>query len=376
MTSVIINDIAFDKKGKIYLSTAYAGVFISRDDGINWEYIGLRKDDLRKILVGTNGYIYTTSIRGGIYRSTDEGVTWQFLKMREGSSQPDVTSLFENRRGHIFAGAAALAGYYFSTNFGETWKLTSIKDDNTTNCFSMNSEGHIFRGAYAGMVYRSTDDGDTWEKMTNYFSGSRCWWNIISITFDPKGTKGFALCLRTTDNGRKWFQDPNPSSDYSQIFDSLGNYIKVDYDYSNEIWQVYRSSDKGNNWENISTGINHYQLKLFVISPDGYYFIVPESGGLYRSRDKFVSVEEKPKPSEDIAITPNPASDYIEISVINPMLKHGVEYSDIKILNVYGQTVLSVGVQILEPLRIDVSALPPGMYFVRIDDKVSKFVKL
>jgi hypothetical protein len=45
-------------------------------------------------------------------------------------------------------------------------------------------------------------------------------------------------------------------------------------------------------------------------------------------------------------------------------------------MNVFGQTVLSVGVQNFEPLRVDVSGLAPGMYFVRIGDRVGKFVKL
>ncbi len=73
-------------------------------------------------------------------------------------------------------------------------------------------------------------------------------------------------------------------------------------------------------------------------------------------------------------ISPNPAYDFIEISVgangCSPL------QSEIKIYDLYGQTVLSVGVQNLEFLRVDVSVLAPGVYFVRIGDKLSKFVKI
>ena len=50
--------------------------------------------------------------------------------------------------------------------------------------------------------------------------------------------------------------------------------------------------------------------------------------------------------------------------------------SDIKILNVFGQTVLSVGAIHELPLQIEVSSLAIGIYFVRIGDRVCKFVKI
>jgi hypothetical protein len=80
-------------------------------------------------------------------------------------------------------------------------------------------------------------------------------------------------------------------------------------------------------------------------------------------------------------LSPNPATDFIEISGIIPMLKHGVDYSNIKIYNVFGQTVFTVNPTPTLPasregVRIDVSGLAPGMYFVMVGEKVSKFVKL
>jgi hypothetical protein len=67
---------------------------------------------------------------------------------------------------------------------------------------------------------------------------------------------------------------------------------------------------------------------------------------------------------------------YLLYSVIVRAQRAVSEQSDIKIFNIYGQNVLSVGDQNLEPLRIDVSGLALGMYFVRIGDTVQKFIKL
>jgi hypothetical protein len=50
---------------------------------------------------------------------------------------------------------------------------------------------------------------------------------------------------------------------------------------------------------------------------------------------------------------------------------------EIRIFDVFGKCVLTVGVQNFEPLqRVDISALPAGVYFVRIGEEVRKFIKI
>ncbi len=85
--------------------------------------------------------------------------------------------------------------------------------------------------------------------------------------------------------------------------------------------------------------------------------------------------------SNDIfSISPNPTSDFIEISVgangRSPL------QSDVRIFDVLGEIQTTPSLRDTPPwkggekVRIDVSGLPPGMYFVRIGDRVGKFVKL
>jgi hypothetical protein len=106
---------------------------------------------------------------------------------------------------------------------------------------------------------------------------------------------------------------------------------------------------------------------VFVVNGVGQTVKIPLEGTSINS----VESENLLKPVE---IYPNPVSDFLEISVRangrSPL------QSDVRIMNIFGQTVLSVGVQNLEPLRVDISGLAPGMYFVRIGDRSGKFVKL
>lgn len=81
----------------------------------------------------------------------------------------------------------------------------------------------------------------------------------------------------------------------------------------------------------------------------------------------------------DPIISPNPASEYIEINLdtINPTLKHGVNEgaNEIKIYNTYGELVLTVGTgRELSLQRIDISHLPFSMYFIQIGSYSEKFM--
>ena len=84
----------------------------------------------------------------------------------------------------------------------------------------------------------------------------------------------------------------------------------------------------------------------------------------------------------NINVFPNPASEFIEIDLSNPMLKDRIDGSGIRIYDVFGQiqTTLSLGDTspslVGEKARIDVSELESGVYFVRIGDVVRKFVKI
>ena len=86
------------------------------------------------------------------------------------------------------------------------------------------------------------------------------------------------------------------------------------------------------------------------------------------------STSESELITDDVEISPNPVSDFIEIYVGSG--SKPAFTNEIKIYSIYGQSVLSVGTIQELPLRIDVSMLTPGMYYIRTGNSTAKFIKL
>ena len=120
--------------------------------------------------------------------------------------------------------------------------------------------------------------------------------------------------------------------------------------------------------------IDSYIFNLFYDSSSKELSLIDSSGTIsFFKISKYTDFSEENSTLKEFSISPNPATDFIEISV-GAGSKLDLK-SDVKIYNVFGQTVFSVGAILELPSRIDVSGLAPGMYFVKISDKVSKFVK-
>ncbi|MBX3043620.1 MAG: immunoglobulin domain-containing protein [Candidatus Kapabacteria bacterium] len=86
-----------------------------------------------------------------------------------------------------------------------------------------------------------------------------------------------------------------------------------------------------------------------------------------------------PDSERSIIVHPNPASDFITIQLSNTGLQPFATTDKVQIFDVLGieiKDLTPTPLQIGEGLRIDVSHLPAGVYFIRIGNKVEKFVKM
>jgi WD40 repeat protein len=138
---------------------------------------------------------------------------------------------------------------------------------------------------------------------------------------------------------------------------------------------------KVNSDENLFTlqfdGIKFNKINSVYFSDNNEYIAyctVDGKLGLFRI-DNTSSVDENVDYSA-INVYPNPASDYIEISLnkgLKPLVQYGV---DIQIFDMLGVIVLSVEQTSPSIHKIDISNLAPGIYFIKIGNRVAKFVKM
>lgn len=160
-----VGDVAIDwKSGTIWVGTgennssrsSYAGIGIlkSTDMGETWENMGLpdshhigriliNPNNPSEVVVGVTGHLYSPNEERGIYKTTDDGKTW-------------TKTLFIDAETGIIDFAHAPSNY--NIMYASAWQ----KDRKAWN-FTGNGNG--------SGIYKSTDGGNTWNKVSTSESG-------------------------------------------------------------------------------------------------------------------------------------------------------------------------------------------------------------
>ena len=182
-------------------ATQQQALFRSTDDGLSWTR-GKTINSVagsNPILLGTSHGMFLYAYGGVPMRSTDDGITWKRTTGWIGDT--NIVSMTQLLSGDLFAvnGAAI----YRSTD-GVTWGLT----DETNNFVAIGSDptGRLYAATNEqtflnlGAIYRSTDVGTHWEKLSPQLSTPQ------SIRADYQNV--YVACdnglFRSTDQGDTW----------------------------------------------------------------------------------------------------------------------------------------------------------------------------
>jgi len=275
--------IEFD--GKIFVSTT-DGLYYSSDSGVNFTKAtgnGLPQFEMLDYFFTSGNTLrafYFSFLESKLLESTDNGENWTEVAM-SGIDQDWVLKSCDELNGEFFAiaakdAAAEFPRIYHSTDAGETW--AKIGNDTpypmlqTSEGFAVNS-GMMIAGTTSG-IFKSTDNGDTW---TDASEGLRYNGYIQAQAF----VQGNWVVSTATGLGKstvypsEWeeMNSPNPDRTISQLHTAGVNLYA--YDYSN----LYRTSDLGTNWENISSKLpNGFSLGN-ILGVDNKLYITGSSGG-------------------------------------------------------------------------------------------------
>jgi photosystem II stability/assembly factor-like uncharacterized protein len=187
-----------------YIGVNNGGVWKTNDYGRTWTpifddqpagsigAIGVAPSDPNIVYVGSGEGLQRPDLStgDGIYKSTDGGKTWRHLGLRDGQQigaiivdPNDANRLFVAVLGHPY-GANIERGVFRSTDGGETWEKVLYKDENT-GAIALSFDPASPRTIYAGLwsarqgpwengswqgpgsgLYKSTDGGANWRQLT------------------------------------------------------------------------------------------------------------------------------------------------------------------------------------------------------------------
>ncbi|MFN2380299.1 MAG: WD40/YVTN/BNR-like repeat-containing protein [Bacteroidales bacterium] len=257
---------------------------------------------------GSDSIIYAASASGGIWKSGNGGTTWFPVMEKEASSSVGDIAIAPSDPDIIYAGMGEANAYrsgmsgtgmYRSSDAGNSWTYTGLAETGTIGRVIVHpANPDIVYVAAAGKtwinspdrgVYRTIDGGLTWDKIFYLNEGAGC----IDLVMDPSDPD-LMIAAMWNRKREKW-NNPYPG-------DNDG---------------VYRTTDGGTTWEELTTGLpdaadaGRIGLDFSESNPDVVYAVIdnhastgeerPDGYGrgametvkygceVYRSNDKGVS---------------------------------------------------------------------------------------
>ncbi len=337
-----ITSVALDPEqtATFFIGAASGGVFKTTDAGLSWQPvfddqpslsigdIALAPSDPDVIYVGTgeaNAGGGSVSYEGlGIFRSDDGGMSWNGGGLSESGSigrlvvhpqNPDIC--YAAAMGRMFS-ENAQRGVFMTIDGGQSWQNILYLNDSTGAIDIVMDPGNpdvVYaamwervrrpdRRSYGGPgcgIYKTTDGGANWEELTNGLpSGTSV--GRIGITISPSDpdilyaiyadkTGYFDGVFKTLDGGESWIQTND--SYLSNMYSSYGWWfgrIQVDPADPDIVYGIgfdlYKSSNGGNSWSNISgwdVHVDQHDLKAHPLNPD--FVVLGNDGGLYISQN-------------------------------------------------------------------------------------------
>lgn len=230
---------------------------------------------------------YTGFTGGGVYKTTDGGINWYNVSdgyFKTGSV--GAISVAPSNENVIYVGMgetcirgnmSAGDGMYRSEDGGETWKHIGLGDSHFIGEIVVHPDnedvayvavlGHTFgnNGNSERGVFKTTDGGENWERVLYHNENT----GAVDIEIDPN----------------------NPRILYASLWEAYRNPWEMSS--GGEGSGLYKSTDGGENWENISQrpglpkGISgKIGMAISPLNSDRIWTIIEnDNGGLFRSDD-------------------------------------------------------------------------------------------
>ena len=268
------NTLDVSSNGNVYTVFEY-NLVRSTNNGQSWEDVYPAPAGSAAFGTSPTGviYLFTDSLR----KSTDEGNTWITLNIPT-SIWYDPYPIITNGAGDIFIQINIPPHWdtYRSTDEGNSWvtigadsskMLDIIFKDNL--CFA-----RFFKSGGEDYLYKSSNNGDDWEiipaaptRLHSLFAAKNG--KLYGGRMFYGGGNPPGHLFSSTDNGISWdVIDEFAGTGVHDIGENQLGHIFVANDFG-----VFRSTDDGNSWQPINSGLNHTPSYKLAVDPLGYIYV-------------------------------------------------------------------------------------------------------
>ncbi len=257
-----------------------SGLFFSDDGGVTWIFREYGSDFSGTVVSDSHGRLFST-FGAKVAISSDFGASWRLIALPDSLSYDNVYRLYIGRDDRLFA--LTQQCIFVSSDHGETWKdvgfphgipLTVGEDQN----------GRLLVGSFYG-IYREDQTTHGWEAINSGIHAMR----IERIQFTSAGSIlviSLGDCFRSTDDGNSWTKVSFDSSEYVKTYPPMistsNGYLFLTASFDGGL---LRSSDDGVSWKKIPVQSNVYAINGITEREPGDILAGTTYGDIYRSTD-------------------------------------------------------------------------------------------
>ncbi|MBS1518308.1 MAG: T9SS type A sorting domain-containing protein [Bacteroidetes bacterium] len=250
LKSEILKEVFYNDSGNIFLCGSGGRIITKSPDSESWNILTGNNNDICGSFVCKNGTIFSAGENGSLLRKKPDNPEWEMINICDKTNFRSVFFINE------FSGfLCSDDGKVFrTTDEGNTWNEININLKNILMnriIFTDKYTGYIaggFERNSTGLILKTTDSGDNWKIVFNN-NGNGVFRDIF---FNSDG-KGFAVGAAgnlsvTADGGNSWiFKSLIPYDLNSVKFDSSNKGI-----IAGSNGTVFISNDGGDNWNYIT----------------------------------------------------------------------------------------------------------------------------
>ena len=297
--------------------------------GLEWRSIGPaiaggRISDV-EVVPGTRSHLYVGAASGGVWKSINHGTTWTPVFDEQPNLSIGDIALAPSDPLEVWVGTGEAnnrnsspwgQGVYHSSDGGKRWRLTGLEDTKHIGRIVIHPSdpdrvwvaalGHLFGPNEERGVYRTTDRGDSWEKVLHIDENT----GFVDLAMDPSdpailyaaayqrqrrafgfigGGPGSGL-YKSTDGGDSWREltDGLPEGDKGRIGLAVSkrNPALVMAVVEAEDGGIFKSVDRGETWERVNElnqrPMYYSQLRIDPNDDETVYLV---AGAIHRSTD-------------------------------------------------------------------------------------------